>query len=161
MSFRLDGRDRIPRWLFPPRQEVALKRVLVSVVAVAALAIPAQAVASSKKYVGGVNPSGDFSFTVKKKNGKKKVKNPTFIEVPTHCDQGNVTTSGKLAFSVKLKHKEFTAVGQLPGGSVTVVGHVNGNNASGTIQVLGASPIDGDGTGSGCDTGELSWSASR
>ncbi len=139
-----------------------MKRIIVPVVVAIALALPAQAVAKTKTYTGKADPSGDVVFKLKKKKHKKpKVKDFTFLSVPITCAEGTATTSGKLNFSVKVKNGDFTAVGERADGSASVFGHVSGGNASGTLQVLGAAPIDNDGTGTNCDTGKLSWSATK
>jgi hypothetical protein len=142
-----------------------VKRIAVSVVVVAVLALPTQALGSTKSYSGGFDPSGAVSFKVKKKKHgkKKKVIKFLFEGVPTTCDDGVHTTSGLLTFAMKLKHKNFHGDASFNNQATLVVaGKVDGSSASGTLQAIGALPIDnGDGaSGTNCDTGIRPWSAS-
>ena len=147
-----------------------MKRLLVCLTLVLALALPAQASARQREYDGVITPSGELGFKVKFKKGEKpKVKGFTFFEVPITCAEGPNTTVGRITGGLKLKKKRFSAevVDKETGQShLEVAGTVSKRSASGTIHVFGASPLetplpDGRTIGTSCDTGVLSWTATR
>jgi hypothetical protein len=140
-----------------------LKRLLVPLVLVIALALPGQAVAGTKSYSGTVSPSGSISFKVKKKHKKKKVKALKFSQLPITCDQGSTTASADVGNAGRLKHKEFSFHGTNPSGTATLdaVGKVTSSGASGAVQIQGDVFLDNGTTGTNCDTGALSWTASK
>jgi opacity protein-like surface antigen len=147
-----------------------VKRLLVCLVLVAALALPAQASARQREYDGTITPSGELGFKVKSKKGKKpKVKGFTFRDVPINCAEGPNTTFGAITGGVKLRKKRFSAeVSDKETGQshLEVAGTVSKRSANGTIRVSGSSPLQDPPTdppirGTNCDTGVLSWTVSR
>lgn len=141
-----------------------LRRLLLLLTLVAALALPVQAVAKTKSYSGAVTPSGTVGFKVKAKHGKKQVKNFRFDSIPVTCDSGTHTTYGNVTFTVKLRKGKFniSATSTATGASLDIHGNVGGNSASGTLSVTGKVPIDaGPSDGSSCSSGALSWTAAR
>jgi hypothetical protein len=142
-----------------------VRRILLCVVLIVALALPTQAIASTKSYGGGFDPSGSLSFKVKKKKHKKKrVIKFLFQGVPMTCDDGAHTTSGLLTFAMKVKKGSFHGDASFNNQATLVVqGELSGSSASGALQAIGALPIDGgDGAaGTNCDTGVRPWSAAR
>jgi hypothetical protein len=147
-----------------------VKRLLVCLLLVLALALPAEASARQREYDGTITPSGELGFKLKFKKGEKpKVKGFTFFRVPINCAEGPNTTVGRITGGLKLKKKRFSAevVDKETGQShLEVAGTVSKRSASGTIHVFGASPLetplpDGSTTGTNCDTGVLNWTAAR
>lgn len=145
-----------------------MKRLLVCLALVLALALPTQAFAKTREYTGTVAPSGTLEFKWKKKKKRKpKVKGLTFSQVPITCAEGANTTTGRLTFGIKVRKKRFQADAKDNEGSMlTVAGTVSKGGSSGTIRVFGATPLDNPPTdpptrGTGCDTGVLNWTASR
>jgi hypothetical protein len=139
-----------------------LKRFLIPLVLVLALALAAPAVAGSKKYSGAVSPSGTVSFKITKKHGKKKVGALKFNQLPITCDDGAATANADVGAAGKLKHKKFGFHGSNPSGtaSLDAVGKVTGSSASGAVQIQGDVFLSDGTTGTNCDTGALSWTAS-
>jgi hypothetical protein len=77
------------------------------------------------------------------------------------CADGPHTTSGDATFAVKLR-AAFRIFGEnSTGAKVAVRGTAGRATAAGTIQLTGNLPIDGAGTGQGCDSGVLNWTAAR
>ena len=146
-----------------------MKRLLVCLTLVIALALPAQASARQREYDGTVTPSGELGFKVKFKKGKKpKVKGFTFSDVPINCDGGPNTTFGKVTGGLKLKKKRFGAqlTNEEGTSNLHVAGTVSKKGSSGTIRVFGAVPLEDPPTdpppiGSNCETGVLDWTATR
>jgi hypothetical protein len=148
-----------------------MKKRLVPIVAVLALALalPAVSAAKSKHYAGTLSPSGTVSFKVNKivkkgKKGKKKktsttVSNFTFDSVPITCTDGAHTTRGLITFSVKLRGS-FNIDGESSATGAKV--QIQGTTTAGTLHVSGNVPIDGtQNLGDTCDSGVLSWTAAR
>jgi hypothetical protein len=140
-----------------------LKKFLVPLVLVIALALPGQAVAGTKSYSGSVSPSGTVNFKIKKKHKKKKVKGLKFHQLPITCDAGPTTASADVGNAGRLKHKEFDFNAINPSGTATLdtAGKVTSSSASGTVQIQGEVFLDDGTTGTNCDTGVLNWTASK
>ncbi|MGH2992430.1 MAG: hypothetical protein ACRDL1_02710 [Solirubrobacterales bacterium] len=143
-----------------------MKRILVPLALVVALALPVQAAAGTRHYSGAVDPAGTVDFDVKKKRkqgkGKvKKVKDFAFLQVPINCVTGAATTSGHLNFGMKIEQGRFKASGIFGGSNLRVKGTVSGGGSTGTIRVFGNVPLDDESVGVDCDTGVLDWSAAR
>jgi hypothetical protein len=141
-----------------------LRKLLIAAVLAVAIAVPAQAAAKTKHYVGAVSPSGTIGFNVvkKKKKGKKtkpQVKGFNFAGIPVNCADGPHTTHGFVSFPVKLRGGNFNIVASSSVTGATL--DVHGNLAAGTIQVTGNVPIVPSGTGTTCDSGLLNWTAQR
>ena len=145
-----------------------MKRFLVPLVLVIALAIPAQAAAGTRSYEGGVESGGTLSFEVKKKRKKKtsKVKRFEFGQVNIQCAAGPATTSGLLTDPMKVTKKGkfgVRATNEDGTSNLRVKGKLKqkGKKAGGTIRVFGETPLDDGTTGTACDTGKLKWAAKR
>ena len=138
-----------------------MKKLLIPCVLAVALVIPAEAVAKTKRYAGPVSPSGTVSFTVKntKKNKKKKFLGDfTFTAVPVNCDDGAHTASGSFGNPYKVRGGAFNIVGSNSSG---LSWEIHGTLSGGTLSIAGSLPLDGGGTGSGCSSGVLNWTAAR
>ena len=139
-----------------------MRKLFVPLILGVALLIPGQAAAKSRHYAGAVTPSGSISFNViqKKHSKQKSVKGFAFSGIPVTCADGPATTHGDVTFPVKL-HKSgsfnINASSSVTGASL----QVSGNLSAGTIHVSGNVPLDPSGTGDGCDSGVLSWTAQR
>ena len=142
-----------------------MKKFLVPLALLCAMALPAGALAATKGYAGNTAPSGTVTFKVKKKNGKRKVKAFKFRDIPVTCDDGAHTTVGYLTFAQRInKQNKFniSARNSTTGAEVKVHGKVSGNSASGTIKITGNVPIDANSaSGSNCTSGVLTWTASH
>ena len=139
-----------------------MKKFLVPAVLAVALVVPAQAVAKKPKhYVGGVSPSGSIGFKVvqKKHSKKKSVAGFNFSAIPVTCDDGAHTAHGFVSFPVKLSGGSFAIHGSNSATGATL--DVEGTLSAGTLHISGPVALDGGGTGSGCDSGVLSWTAQR
>jgi hypothetical protein len=119
-------------------------------VLIAALALAAPAAAGTKTYSGTISPAGTISLDVKIKKGKaKNLKSLTFRDAP--CTDGS-DTGGDVNFSTKIKKKKFGISADSSSGShLEVHGKVKKQTAAGSLEVSGPN----------CNTGQLSWSASR
>ncbi len=139
-----------------------MRKFLLPVALAVALVVPAQAAAKKPKhYTGTVAPSGTIGFKVtqKKHSKRKSVSGFRFAGVPVTCDDGAHTAHGFVSFPVKLNKGKFNIVA-----SSSVTGaklEVHGNLAAGTIQVSGDTAIEPEGNGTNCESGVLSWTASR
>jgi hypothetical protein len=145
-----------------------MKRILVPLVLVVAIALPVQAAAGTRHYSGAVDPAGTVDFDVKKKRKKgkgkgkvKKVKDFAFLQVPIKCVTGAATTSGHLNFGMKIERGQFKGSGIFGGSNLRVKGTVSRGGSTGTIRVFGNVPLDDESVGVDCDTGVLDWSAAR
>jgi len=141
-----------------------MKRILVPLALVIALAVPAPAAAATRSYSGDVGGAATLSFTLKKRQGKSTVKDFLFEQVPVQCAAGANTTSGHLTFGMKVEGKKFGAKAEDGAGSeLQVDGKLKqqGKQARGTLRVHGAVPTDDGGRGTNCDTGVLHWNAAR
>jgi hypothetical protein len=138
-----------------------LRKVLVTAVLAIALVLPAQAAAKTRRYSGTVSPSGTIAFKVVQKNHSKlkRVTRFRFANVPLTCADGAHTSSGVVDFPVKLKGRRFkiVAVSNVTGATLAI----HGNLRTGTIQLAGNVAVDPSGTGTGCMSGVLSWTAHR
>ncbi len=147
-----------------------MKRIIAPLIVAAILALPGQAIASTKKLSGHVHPAGSkklnvgsIKFKLVKKSGATSVRDLFFKNVRMTCADGVHKTFGALNFSVPVTNKQFTAAGTFNNSDLNIVGTVKSKNkrASGTIRVFGAVPIQPSGNpGTDCDTGTLDWSAS-
>jgi opacity protein-like surface antigen len=142
-----------------------MKKFLIVPALVAALAFPATASATSFDLAGNVNPSGTVSMTVKKRNGKYKVTNLAFVEIPITCHGTKYTsspTSTSFVYKVNDKNK-FGAT--LTNGSAFLKVHGklshHGKHAEGTVRNYGDGVLTNAGTQNNCDTGTLNWSADK
>jgi hypothetical protein len=146
-----------------------VKRLLVCLALVLALALPAQASARQREFDGTVTPSGELGFKLKFKKGEKpNVKGFTFFRVPINCAEGPNTTFGRITGGLRVKKKRFGAqlANDEGGSNLQVAGTVSKGGSSGTIRVFGAAPLQNPPTdpppfGTNCNTGVLSWTASR
>jgi hypothetical protein len=130
---------------------------------VLSLAVAGPAAAKTKSYAGNVGGGGVVGFNLKKKNnGKKSVKNFTFLEVPIECAEGANTASGELTFKMKVVQRQFSGTAESDsGGQLEVEGTVNGGGSNGTLRVFGSVPLDSGATGTDCDTGTRDWNANK
>jgi opacity protein-like surface antigen len=138
-----------------------VRKFLVAAVLSAALVVPAQAAAKTKRYTGTVSPSGAISFKVVQKKGskKKRVSGFSFSGLPINCADGPHTTHGFVSFPVKLNKGRFNIIATSSVTGATL--EVHGNLPTGTIHIAGNVPIDPSGQGTNCDTGVLTWTAHR
>ena len=131
------------------------------VLLLAVFATAAVALANGRTYEGGLG-SGSVSFTVE----HHTLKTFKFLSVPITCRGGAETASGRdAADSFALEQGTFRASLHASNpqfsGRIVLRGHVSGGSASGVFRLRGRRvPIDGGGTGHGCDTGKLHWTAS-
>jgi hypothetical protein len=141
--------------------------------AVALAAWPTAALGSSGHYSGRFLDSvhrGTVSFTGVESGGRvTKVIRFFWNDVPVTCDQGKFhLTPSHFGFAMKVKetrnpstNRTFRGSGGLNGGrfNIFVVGHFNQSfsKAQGNFEARG----DYSSQATGCDTGELHWTASR
>ena len=141
-----------------------MKRYALVIVATVGLLAPTSASAARVKYSGTVDatPTASVKFTIKKRNGKKKIVNPSFQNVPAECSDANGEYDGLLSVdgngSAKVRRKEFKYRENVPfvytfyfDGKLKA-----GGKAEGTLEFFG--DVQG---GSYCDTGEQAWSAHK
>jgi hypothetical protein len=119
-----------------------MKRCLVVVTLVIALAMPAMAVAGIHHFDGSVDPSGSISFDAKKRLGRVVEVEPgfAFTRVRVGCDDGHHHIMGSFDFAMDVHRRRFDGTGSYEGGGrVTVSGELSplGRRARGTIQVSG------------------------
>src|SRR6266508_3263115 len=79
-----------------------MRRCLVTATLVAALAMPAAALAGTRHFDGSVDPSGGISFDAKTRSGKvvKVLPGLAFDKVPVTCDGGKRTFTGNFDFDL-------------------------------------------------------------
>jgi hypothetical protein len=140
---------------------VARRTVIAPLVAVLALALPALALAGTRKYNGSFPPQGaGVEFKVHTKNGHAKYLTLfEFHNIPTNCGTFTSAVTGELDKQIDIgDQKKFHTTGHLNSGRETVVIHGrlkdNEQKASGTLRVTGTAP----GCPSG-DTGVVDWHA--
>jgi hypothetical protein len=139
-----------------------MRKFLVPLGVVVALAIPAQAVAKTKHYAGTVTPSGTIGFNVIQKPHKKakRVGSFRFDGIPVTCSDGAHVAHGIITFQVKLrKNKTFTF--NASNSSTGSTAKVNGSLSAGTLELGGAVVIETGTTGTNCSSGVLNWTAAR
>jgi hypothetical protein len=120
---------------------------------------------SSVHFKGTVSSGGTVSFTAKRSNGKiVKVVNFSWSQVPLKCSQTTTVIDENYGSSgVAVKHNKFhgndanipphTSIDQFTGEFKN-----KGSSASGTLRTHGT---EDNGFYTGCDTGTVSWTASR
>jgi hypothetical protein len=135
-----------------------MKRLLVCCGLVAMLAFPAASSASKHHFEGTVAGGGTVHFDLVKKNGKRKVTNFNWDDIPMTCDQGN-TTDGGIMFTMKVKDGHFQGKGFDQQATAKVSGDFTHHytKEAGTIRVFGNFPTPGL---TGCDTGVTDHTAS-
>ena len=128
---------------------------------VAAIGLGPAAVAQGRAYEGSLG-SGSLTFKIE----HHKLTSFKFLSVPITCKSGGETASGRdAADSFDLDggrfHASLHASNPQFSGRIVLRGHLSGGSASGAFSLRGNRvPIDGGGTGHGCDTGTLHWTAS-
>jgi len=141
-----------------------LKRFLAPLVLIAALAVPATALAGVKTYSGDAT-AGSVSMEVKTKKGKpKKVNEFTFFDIPLTCADGEDTVSGRypaegFSSSAKVKNKRFSiSAGEInTGAGLEIAGKFQGkSSAEGTLEIAGDTSDHTD-----CVSGVIDWTATR
>ena len=137
------------------------RTITATVLAVAAAAVvAAPAAAGTKRHSGTIAAGGTVKFKLEKKEGVKKVRGFRFDAVPITCAEGTGTAEGKITFPVKLDGKRFKVLaGSSLGGQAKVKGKVSRSGSEGTLRITGTVVLDDDSTGTECDTGKLSWTA--
>jgi hypothetical protein len=138
------------------------RKLLLLLVLALALVLPAEASAKTKRYAGTVGPSGTISFSVTTLKGKKKkiLSGMRIAGIPLTCSEGSFTTSGFFSRFSRFR-KRFTLSGENSRGGQTVI---QGNVATGTLQLTGTYPLDpisAGNFGTNCQTGVLTWTARR
>jgi hypothetical protein len=145
-----------------------MKRVLIVCAALLVTLALATSAFSVTRHFSGTSEGlgGSVTFATKFKKGKtKKILTPIeFDTLPISCDQGNTfldyRKEGK-AIKVNKRTRKFSYETK-PGGPnrTTIKGKFNkkGKKAHGTIRSRGTF---GDGSATGCDTGELDWTAEK
>jgi hypothetical protein len=145
-----------------------MKRAVIVVTLLVALALPANAIAGVRHFKGPIQPSGNVAFEAKSRHGKIVKVKPgfQFSHVPLTCNEGDQTISGSFNFSMEVTHRHFHATGVYKSsagqGTVAVAGDFRhqGRKAVGTINAHGNfSPGGQDVTG--CHSGTLDWRAHR
>jgi hypothetical protein len=147
---------------------IRLKRttaiVVVLALCIAALA-PSAAIASKSRFAGSIDPSGTVSFKVLKKHKKTYVLRFGWRRLPVKCKSGPNTTSGRLAYRVKVKHHKFSTEATADNGSARakINGKIRGRRAKGTITVSGSSlAVDNNPPQTGnCSSGKKDWKARK
>jgi len=140
------------------------RRLPLIIAVLAALAIPAIAIAATKNYGGKLGPPGaNIELSAYPKHGPTtKVTRFAWNNVPTQCGRrGSSATTGDLHRDMKVnKKKKFHGTFHLNSGHETVEIHGRfkhkGKKASGTLRVTGNVP--------GCsnsDTGVVHWKVHR
>ena len=119
-----------------------MKRRLVVVALVMAMAIPAAAAAGIRHFDGALDPSGSVSFDTKKRLGRVVQVEPgfAFTRVPVSCDDGRDRIKGSFDFAMDVRRRRFEGTGSYEGGGkVTVSGELSAlaRRARGTIQISG------------------------
>jgi hypothetical protein len=133
-----------------------MKRLLVCCGLVSMLAFPAASCASKHHFEGTVAGGGTVHFDLVKKNGKRKVTNFNWDDIPMTCDQGDTTDSG-IMFTMRVKEGRFHGTGVAGGATARVAGDFSHHytREAGTIRVSGSFPGL-----TGCDTGVTDHTAS-
>jgi hypothetical protein len=121
-----------------------VKKKLIVVSLIAALALPALAWASKRHFAGKILPHGHIAFVAKIDDSSHKVvkikRGLTFDRVRIKCDSGRTKINGKFHTAIPVKHRQFTATGTYQGGGqVTIEGTFldHARRAEGTIKVAG------------------------
>jgi hypothetical protein len=140
------------------------RRVIVTVAALLALALPALALASTgtRKYNGNFGSPGEgVEFKVHTKNGHAKfVKLFEFHNIPAYCPGfGTTATTGEFDMKMTIdQDKKFHGTGKVvdSNSKVTIHGRLKDaeKKARGTLHVTG--PVSGC---SNVDTGVVHWKA--
>jgi hypothetical protein len=143
-----------------------VKRFVVVLLVVGALAMPAAAIAAVRHFKGPVNPSGNVAFPARVHSGKVVRVKPGFAfnHIPMTCNEGARTISGSFNFAMAVHRRHFSGTGTFTSsagqGTVAVTGAFkhHGRRAVGTINAHGNfSP--GGVTVTGCHSGSLTWHA--
>lgn len=138
--------------------------VLVLAFGIAALA-PSAALAKKSRFAGPIDPSGTVSFKVLKKSKKTYVLRFAWRRLPVKCKSGPNTTSGHLAYRVKVKDHKFSTQANADDGSARakINGKIRGRRAKGTITVSGSSLfVDNNPPQTGnCSSGKKDWKARK
>jgi hypothetical protein len=142
---------------------------VVTVICAVGLVAPATVGAATRSYSGTFESSGTVGFDVRKKDGKRKVINFSFSNLPLECDGGPNSTSGSVPnFRIKVsKRGNFDAdlVSTDPDAEaeLNIDGKLkSGGNAEGTVRVHGEDVIvnNPQGDRQPCDSGKTDWTAS-
>jgi hypothetical protein len=138
-----------------------MKRILLPVLAVAALLVPAAATAGSRHYTGPDEAGGTVDFNRVVNDGHKKVKNFIFDGIPADCDAGTVLFNNATAPLPAMKIKDGSFHGAFTnnhGGYIIVNGTFSHKNkrADGTLRLYGDL-----GSQTNCESGKTHWSAQR
>ncbi len=142
-----------------------MRRALACAAAVAALAVPAAALAATKTYTGGIKGDQETSVTLKVKQGDDGRQMKSFVgkDLLISCegDVGARLKSAKITGLVDVNDAgKFHVNGSNGGQELKVAGKLSGkHNAKGTVRYSG--PTDVDGEVLDCDSGKLDWTASR
>jgi hypothetical protein len=119
-----------------------MKRRVIVVALVMAMAMPAAAAAGIRHFDGSLDPSGSVSFDATKRLGRVVRVEPgfAFIRVPVGCDDGHDRIKGSFDFAMDVHRRSFEGTGTYDGGGkVTVSGELSplARRARGTIQISG------------------------
>ncbi len=140
-----------------------MRRCLVTATLVAALAMPAAALAGTRHFDGSVDPSGGISFDAKTRSGKvvKVLPGLAFDKVPVTCDSGKRTFTGNFDFGMAVRIGQFKGTGLYdPSGGVKVAGEFthHGRRANGIIRISGDFDLGNGVTRTNCH-GSHQWHA--
>jgi hypothetical protein len=145
-----------------------VKLMLVCVCLTASLVLPSTATAAKRQFAGPAGAGGTITFKtqVNKKGKNTKVLLPVEISnVPISCDQGDTVLDYEIAKggpvkNLKIQNKSFsftTSPSEQPPLAVTTGKFVTRKRATGTFRDSG----DFDANHTNCDTGTVTWSASK
>ena len=141
-----------------------MKRYVLIAATIAALLVPATASAARVKYSGSVDtaPGSKVAFTIKKRDGKKKLVDPSFTDVPAECTDSEGSYDALLSVqgngTERVKRNKFSYQETYPFVSTFFFdGKLKrGGEAAGTLEFFG--DVQG---GAYCETGEVPWSARK
>jgi hypothetical protein len=141
-----------------------MRRTAAVVFAATALAAPAAASAGgAKQYEGGVvgAPDSQVAFTVVKRDGGRKVRSILAERVPLDCGHDHATAADVTGTkgSVPIESGSFSFKADDGVRSFKIGGEVHRHKASGKLRIAGRFEVDGKARD--CDSGKISWRASR
>lgn len=135
-----------------------MKRIVITVVAVIAVAFASLAIAGTTKYSGTVDQGGTVKFKIVKHNGNTIARGFHWKNVPVTCQTGTgTTTTGNFTFSTPVNNGHFEFHGSNSSSAATAKGDLRKHGkAAGTINVHGNLAA-----GSNCHTGKDKWHAAK
>jgi hypothetical protein len=147
-----------------------MRRLVIPLALVLALALPASALGAAKRYAGDWDGGGTMSFKVKRAHHEKKVVAFSFAAFPLNCEGGAETTTGFINFAIPVHRNKFHTRAVAPpnnpsdpDATVKLAGRLTrgGRGARLTMSIHGKSvALDGGGHDS-CGSGQVTGSASR